>query len=407
MRITVFSNVFYPEHFLINSFVQSSASEGHSIEVLTGLPNYPHGRFFEGYGLWRGPYREAYAGAQIIRTPILARGQGFLGLIGNYMSFLVSASISILRLKRSEVSFVFGSSPITVAVPAILAKIFRGTPVVLWLQDLWPESLSAVTSLKESSLPYRGTKLLVHWIYRHCDLILIQSPAFQEHLQKFSVPEQKIVYVPNWAEDNLNWVESPQWLSTLPRKFTFTYAGNMGLAQGLDNILRVAERTQDLKDVQWLFVGEGRDRERLQKMALNKNLENIFFVGSKPFADMKALFEFSDVLLVSLKKEPVFQQTIPAKIQQYLAAGKPILSLAGGVSTQVLSEAQAGFGLEPGDLDGFEASVRRLHSLPKSELEKLSNSGKAYAEVNFSKSKTIRKILELLSKVVDHGAKKV
>ena len=247
----------------------------------------------------------------------------------------------------------------------------------------------------------------MNWIYHHCDLIMIQSPAFKDHLMKFSVPENKIVYVPNWAEDTIQTEKMPPWLQSLPQKFTLTYAGNIGLAQGLENILFIADRTRDLPQLQWLMVGDGRDRERLQKMALDKNLENLFFVGAKPFADMKALFEFSDVLLVSLKKEPVFQQTIPAKIQQYLAAGRPILSLAGGVSTQVVREAQAGIGLEPGDLEGFEASVRKLYSLPKLELEQMALSGKAFSQDQFSKSKTIRKILELLSKVVDHGAKKV
>ncbi len=174
MKITILSQYFHPEQFLISQLAVDLKKKGHEVNVLTGLPNYPKGQFLNGYSFWKGPYFETYEGVPVYRTPIIPRGKGFLQLALNYASFIFSATSSLFRLPKADVYFVYAISPLMSAIPALVFRLFNRTPVVIWLQDLWPESLNAVGAFEKSSFVYKTIGKVVRWIYQNTDFILIQ-----------------------------------------------------------------------------------------------------------------------------------------------------------------------------------------------------------------------------------------
>jgi len=219
MRLLVVTQYFHPENFRVNDLVEGLVARGHEVTVLTGLPNYPAGRWFEGYGAWRGPWRERLFGAEVLRVPMLARGpgRGFqLGL--NYLSFaLTSSLLGVPRLRRMsfDAIFVFETSPVTVGLPAIAAKRLTGAPILFWVLDLWPESLTAAGGASMRRL-LRPADALTRWIYRRCDRVLAQSRGFLPRLAAQGVPAERVRYFPSWAESLYRPVEEPEPTSSRP-----------------------------------------------------------------------------------------------------------------------------------------------------------------------------------------------
>ncbi len=404
MKVALFTNVFYPEHFVINSLVVDLSTKT-EFQVYTGLPNYPKGEFFPGYSLKNGPYTETYQNAKIVRYPMLARGSNLKGLLLNYVSNFVMSILCLFRIKKPQVSFVFATSPIMVAVPAVLLKIFFKVPMVIWLQDLWPESLSAVGAFSEKSIIYRAVGKLVRWIYKHTDLILIQSPMFAENLQQYGFDLKKAIYVPNWAEP-LPVVENdknyPEWLADFKaksnNKFTVTFAGNLGLAQSLETVVQAAKILKEYDDIQFLLVGDGREYERLCDES--RELLNLKLVGNKPFEDMAATFDFSDALLVLMSKKSIFQKTMPGKLQQYLSAGKPIVCATGGIGNRVVIEARAGVVSPEEDAKALANNILILKELSEEQRMQMGDNGKNYCEKHFQRENIIEQIYQILKGIV-------
>lgn len=402
MKIAIFTSVYYPEHFLINSLSTEFVKKGNEVQVYTGLPNYPQGKFFPGYS-WRGPYREKYEGVDVIRVPMVPRGKNFKGLILNYASSLISGCLSIFRLKRPDISLVFATSPIMVAIPAIIVRWIYGVPVVIWLQDLWPESISSVGALSSDSFIIRLIGRMVKWIYDHSDFILIQSPFFEENLKKYNFPLARTAYLPNWAEETIG-KQSPDWLKIEPHQFIATFAGNIGIAQSVDTIYEAAKLLQEHKNIKFLIVGDGREKERLKNKSHEEGLKNISFVGRKPFSDMGGLFQVSDVLIVTLRKQEIFQNTIPAKVQQYLASGRPLICATGGIGNKIVSESQGGFVCNPENASELAEAVLKMYRLSSEERKEMGERGNAFASQHFDRSGIVEKILSHLEEVF-HGSK--
>jgi len=393
MHIAIYTYGYYPEQFLITEFAENLAQGGHQVQVYTGLPNYPKGKFFEGYSLAKGPYREFRRGVEIVRYPMLARGKGFKCLAMNYLSHLLSGLIFLPRLKKAEVHFIFGPSPITISIPAIIKARLTGGKVCLWLQDLWPESIAAVGALPDSSFVYKVIGRVVRWIYAKLDLIMIQSPAFQENLDQFGY-RGPFQYVPNWAPElpSEDGNPLPEWLKDFPREFTITFAGNVGIAQGIDTILQSALMMRNDEQVKFVIVGDGRALESSKKFVEENGLKNVIFYGRRPLEDMSALFFLSHCLLVTLKKNPIFEKTIPSKVQAYMAAGKPILASLDGIGAKTVWESGSGLASPAEDVEGL---VRNIQSMKKKNLEELRKYGdcaRSHFHQNFQKDRIIRQI---------------
>lgn len=406
MKILIITQYFWPENFRINDLACSLKDKGHEITVLTGKPNYPSGKFFKGYGFFR-KFRDEYEGIEIVRAPISPRFSGkFIYLIFNYFSFVVSGFISSLYLfgRKFDVIFVYEPSPITVTLPALWFKKIKKVPVVLWVQDLWPESISATGAIKSKRI-IKAVEFLVRYIYKRCDLLLAQSMAFIPSIEKYAEGNTEVVYFPNYAEDIYR--DKPpidnELEEKLPKGFRVTFTGNVGAAQDFSTILDAAEELKHNNNIKWIIVGEGRQFTWVKHEVVKRGLDKcVYLMGQFPLADMPYFYSKSDLMLVTLKKSEIFSYTIPGKVQSYMAAGKPIVGCLDGEGKRVIEEAEAGLMAESGDSKKLAENISYLSKLPSQELAQYGKNSFEYNECNFNKSN----LVDVLDKILTEFIKK-
>lgn len=407
MRLLVLSQYFSPENFRINDLVSGLLARGHAVTVLTGQPNYPGGVFFKGYG-WRGPRSETLDGAHVVRVPLIARGNGgAVRLVMNYLSFALFASLEARFHLRGtfDAIFVFEPSPITVGIPAAVARRRFNAPILFWVLDLWPDSLVAAGMVRSSVL-LRSVRCLVRWVYRRCARVLVQSRAFVEDVVSHGTPVKRVRYFPNWIEPE--YACSASWengISALPQGFRIVYAGNIGVAQGFPELISAAERlATSCPDVRWIIAGDGRMAAWLRDEVMRRGLsERVIFLGQQPSAAMPALFAAADALLVSLKPAPVFARTIPGKVQSYLSAGKPVLAMLDGEGARVVAEARGGLCCAAGDVDGLVSHVQALVAMPPAERAEMGMRGRAYALAEFGREALFDRLETWMAEAVEES----
>lgn len=388
MRVLIVTQYFWPENFRINDLVAELVLRGHGVTVLTGLPNYPGGEFFPGYG-FSGPYREKFAGATVVRIPLIPRGKGGgLRLTLNYVSFALAASFfGPLKLGRHfNAIFVHEPSPITVGLPAIVMKWLTGAPILFWLLDLWPESVAATGAIRSPWIVGWITKL-VRFIYRHCDRILVPSHGFVPNVRAAGGQEEKIRYFPNWAEPHYeprSRTGPPP--APLPEGFRVMFAGNVGIAQDFPAILDAAERLTTPPDIHWIVLGEGRMLDWVRSEVIRRRLHaRVHLLGQYPAESMSDFFAHADVMLVTLRRDAIFSLTIPAKVQAYLACGRPIVGMLDGEGARVIEHARAGVASPAEDAEGLAAAVLKLYRMDPAERERLGANGLAYSRTEFAR----------------------
>jgi glycosyltransferase involved in cell wall biosynthesis len=381
MRILVVTQYFWPESFRINDVVQGLRALGHEVAVLTGKPNYPGGRFFNGYRfLGRG--RESYDGVTVLRVPLLPRGGGTgLRLLLNYLSFALFASLlGPLRVRGPvDLILVYEPSPVTVGLPALILKALKRAPLMFWVQDLWPESLSATGAVRSQPILDLVARL-VRLIYRCSDRILVQSRAFIDSVQALGARRERILYLPNSAETLYR--PLPRTSMALPQiaeGFKVMFAGNIGAAQSFETIVAAAEQLRDQREIQWLVLGDGRLHGWVQEEIGRRDLTHcVHLLGRHPVESMPAWFAHADIMLVTLRKDPIFALTIPSKIQSYMACGRPILAALEGEGAHVVEEARAGLVVAPEDPSALASGVLKMYRMPRGERERMGEQGRAY-----------------------------
>lgn len=397
MKVLIVTQYFWPENFRINDLALALREKGHQVTVLTGVPNYPIGRFFPGYGMFR-QVRQSFCGLRIIRVPMLPRGnsRGWQ-LALNYLSFALSASLlGPLHCRGDyDVIFVAQYSPVTVGIPAAFLKKLKGTPIMFWVQDLWPESLSASGAVK-SQLMVRIIGRLVRSIYDSCDQILVQSKDFFSHLEGMGVDSDRVHYFPNWAEALYRPVDAEENLlevSSLPAGFRVMFAGNIGAAQDFGTILLAAELLKEYPDIQWLILGDGRMfswvEEEIKKRGL---VGSVHLLGRHPIESMPSFFAHADAMLVTLRNEPIFSLTIPGKVQSYLACGRPIIAALDGEGRRVIDEAGAGITCPPENPEALAGAVLTCYRMAKSDRERMGLRGRAYYEAHFERQRLLDRL---------------
>jgi glycosyltransferase involved in cell wall biosynthesis len=400
MRILILSQYFWPESFVINDIVRTLDEQGHHVVVATGKPNYPDGKLFEGYRA-SGTQRERYIDkVDVIRVPLWPRGEGGArNLILNYISFVLSGLFFLpwlLRKREFDAILVFAPSPILQAIPAILLKWLKGAKLALWIQDLWPESLAATGFVKN---PYalRAVGWLVRGIYYCCDTLLVQSKAFFEPVSHYADSE-KIVYYPNSMDiSSLKGEVIPRGLSDfLEKHFCVVFAGNLGTVQALETLLQAAVCLKEDADVRIVMVGSGSRLTWLQEQKELLGLDNLVLAGRYPSEAMPQIFKRSSVLLVSLNAEAIFAQTVPSKVQAYLAAGRPIIASLNGEGARIVKEAGAGVSSPAEQVLPLVAAIRDMRSRSDLDREKMGASGRAYFDRNFEMGAQVRRLVSLL-----------
>lgn len=406
MRVLIVTQYFWPESFRINDVAHGLRELGHEVAVLTGLPNYPEGRLFKGYG-WFGPWREDYAGIPVVRVPLIPRGGGGgFRLALNYLSFVVSAiAFGLPRLRgRFDVVLVYEPSPVTVMLPALLLGRLRRLPVLFWVQDLWPESLSA-TGMVRARWILALVERMVRFIYRHSDRILIQSQAFREQVLRLGGAPERIVYLPNSAEAFYRPVEleaDAAERALMPEGFRVVFAGNIGAAQSFDTIIEAATLLRDHPDIHWMVLGDGRMRESAEAEVKARGLsDRVRFLGRHPAESMPRFFALADVLLVTLRRDPVFAMTVPSKLQSYLACGRPIIAALDGEGARVLEESGAGMACPADDARALAAAVLRMRDLAPAARAEMGARGRAYFEAEYERGILLQRLSRCIAETVE------
>jgi len=398
LRILVVSQYFWPEAFRINDLVQGLLDRGHEITVLTGKPNYPGGSLFAGYGFLR-PMRERYAGgAEVVRVPLVPRGSGSgRRLALNYLSFVLFAGFlgPLLCRGRFDVIFVYEPSPITVGLPALVMKRAKKAPIMFWVQDLWPESLSAAGAVRSKRV-LRSVERLVRFIYRGCDRILVTSRGFVPRVEAMSTREKKVHYWPQWAEALYEPVEveddAPE-RSEMPDGFRVVFAGNVGAAQSFETILAAAERLKSYPGIRWVIIGDGRRRRWVEDRVRELRLEDrVHLLGKRPMEKMPRYFALADALLVTLKRDFIFSLTVPGKVQSYLACGRPVVAALDGEGARVIKESGTGLVAPAEDANALAGAVLRLYEMLPKEREEMGRRGRAYFEEHFEREKLLDRL---------------
>lgn len=410
MRVLVVSQYFWPEGFRINEIVLTLVEKGVEVDILTAKPNYPEGAFFEGYRGW-GTQVETWGGATVFRVPLFPRGsRSAWRLALNYLSFVVTGTIYapwLLRKRQYDVVFVYGLSPILLAIPGIFLARLKRRKLVLWVQDLWPDSLSATGYIRHPRL-LRWVERLVRWIYGRSDLILVQSRAFIPAVSALA-PGKAIAYYPNSVDATFG--EPPDPRVTLPRVaaletgFPVVFAGNVGVAQAVEVIVEAAELLKSHSGISFVIFGQGSRWDWMREQVAVQGLTNLHLPGRFPVDTMPGLMQKAGALLVTLADEPIFAVTVPNKIQAYLASGRPVVASLNGEGARVINEARAGLTCPAGDARALADAVLALFQMPAAERAQLGENGRRYFKDHFDHNMLTDQLIGYLQAASDNHRK--
>lgn len=397
-RILICTNHFYPETFRCNDVAFELTRLGYDVTVLTAIPDYPGGKFFDGYGFFR-KRKETVRGVKVIRAFIIPRGQGgTIRLLLNYLSYFLSSLMVSIRLGlfgKFDRVLIHETSPVMIGVPAVMVKKLQKIPLCFWVLDLWPESLQAAGGVNNPWVLGMFRRMTT-WIYRHSDKILMSSKGFESSILEKGDFASKLVYFPNWADKALEGHGSYQ-LPALPNGFIAMFAGNMGEAQDFDHIMSAAKLLKDERHIHFVFVGDGRKRPWVEAYRDKYGLqETVHWVGRHPVEAMPSFFEKADVMLMTLKDVSIFNLTAPAKLQAYMSASKPILAMMNGEGPRILAEAECGRSVPAADAEALAKALREMSKMNKTELAEMGLRGKAYQQAHFDLDKSISHLIEIL-----------
>jgi len=398
LKILVVSQYFYPENFRINDLCHGLKDLGHEVEVLTGKPNYPKGNFYKGYS-WNTKKVEIINGIKVYRSNLISRGNsGGFRLFLNYISFVFFGSIKLFFIKQKfDKIFVYAPSPITVGFIGVLASfIFRAKPF-LWVHDLWPESLKDAGGIKNKII-LGLVNLMTKSIYFFYETILVQSPRFKDYMIEQGVSKNKIIYYPYYAESFYKVVKPESSVKSIfPNGLNILFAGNIGVAQSFDTIISTANKIRSIKEnINFIIIGEGRDKKRVIEKISKMSLENNFkFLGSFPPEKMSDYFACADALLVSLKKSKIFKLTIPGKLQSYLACGKPIIGSIDGIGSDIIINSKSGYATASENSEMLAKSIIRFSNLTKKEKLDMGENARKYFIKEFERNKLLLKLIDI------------
>ena len=402
MKILVFSQLYSPETATITDVCRDLTKKGHEVTVMTGLPNAPGGNIFEGYGYLK-KLKENLDGVDVRRNWLVPRGGGSnLRMILNYLSFVLFCSLGLFRIRNKtfDVILVNQLSPITVALPAILYKFIYRKKIVMWVHDLWPDSVIAAKALSEG-LVYKIIGQIVKFIYSHVDFFLPQSVAMLNTLEERGIHSSCMKYTPNPIDDIfINNISKSQ---KIKRNFNepcrIMFAGGIGAAQDFDTILNALSLACSEVNLKILVVGDGRALDRAKNLANDLELnDNIEFLGRHPVESMPKFYEQADFMLVTLLDESIFSVTVPLKIQTYMSAGKPIICNVRGEAARVIDDARCGFSAPPESPKALAKAFILAAKTCDAERFKMQNSASKYFNDNYSKDVIIDSFEEVLQK---------
>ena len=384
-RVLLVAQNFYPEFFKSNDIASELVARGYDVDVLTGIPNYPEGVFPKGYGIFKKRV-DNYKGATVYRAFQIPRGRKASGvrLAINYLSFAFCSTFWILFFflfkKRYDAIVIHQTSPVTQSWAGILLGKIKRIPIYTWVLDIWPDSVLG-TIQSDNILIKKPLDIYTDWMYRNSTKILISSPGFKELVNRNADYSNKIIYFPNWSEDiaSMPIKDTPLHLNG----FVIMLAGNISHAQGISDIVKAIEVLKKHRDIYWVFVGGGAEQQWLKEYVKDNGVDNnVFVVGRYPFEYMSAFYAKANVMLLTLKHTsyPHLNATIPARLQSYMSAGKPIVGMAGDGVKTLINDNKCGLIADAGDYLSLADNILHLYNNPVELIEMGKNARTLYEE---------------------------
>lgn len=399
MNLLVICQYYDPEPFRIHDLCAGLVQMGHSVQVVTGMPNYPAGELYPEFADNRAR-DEVLDGVRIHRCPIHPRKHGALHRLWNYRSFhrqagryTSSSRCAAADGRPFDLVLVYQLSPVMMAKPALRYRRKHAVPIIMYSLDLWPESLLA-GGVSRDSFVFRFYHRVSARIYRSMDRILVTSARFAPYLiREFEIPASRIRHLPQYAEDLFQPLP--------PRKRDGTvnlmFAGNVGILQNTGILLDAAKLLRQ-EPVVFHIVGDGSELEHLKNRARDDGLQNVVFHGRRPVEEMPALYADADAMLVTMKDDPVLSLTLPGKVQSYMASARPVIGSIGGETACVIADADCGFCAAPEDPEALVGAIRRF--LACDHPEQLSQNARAYYDAHFTRAHFLAELNQELSDLV-------
>lgn len=385
-HVLLVSQYFYPENFKGNDIAFEFARRGYKVDVLTGIPNYPEGKYLHGYGIIRKRI-EQINGVKVYRAFQFPRGRSNkILMILNYFSFPFTACLWVLFFflwKRYDAILVQQLSPIFQAIPAVLLKKIRRIPLYMWVLDIWPDALKSAAGIKSTKILDAVDGIVKH-VYRNCTKILISSKRFEPLIAPKGNFAEKLIYFPNWSDDILKMSHDFQ-LPELPEGFRIMIAGNLGKSQNLEAVTEVMIGLKDMPQVSWIFVGGGSKKEWLEQFIKDNDLnDRAVCVGQYPFAAMPAFFKQASAMLVTLRAGfPHLEAVVPARLQSYMSAGRPVLAMIGCGGADIIEESRCGYAVPAGNSKELIRIIKEVVLSDTEAFEQMGSNGREYFEKNY------------------------
>ncbi len=409
MKILFVSHYFPPEvnapanrtHEHCRRWVQ----DGHEVTLITGVPNHPRGRIFPGYSN-RWIQEETIDGIRVIRTWMyLTPNSGFLRRVANYLLFAVTAVLASPRAERPDVVVATSPQFFVGVAGAIIARLKR-RPFVLEIRDLWPKSIVELGQLRPGPI-LSALEALERWLYRSADGVVVNTRTFHDHITARGVASTSIELVYNGIDPAL-FKPRPKNQDLLAKhglenRFTIAYVGTLGLAHGLTLLVDVAERLATRPEIQFVLIGDGADREKLEADVARRGLENVHMLGLQPRDAMPDWIASIDVLLVMLRDLPVFETVIPSKIFEFLAQERPVILSAKGEIRRMMEEAGGALVIDPEVADQLVAAIEEVIANPEAAGRRAA-AGRRWVEAGFLRDDLARKMSAFLERVVREAA---
>ena len=397
MNILILSHYFWPENFKINDLA-SNLNKKNNVFVLTGNPSYPKKKIFNKIDK-KKIYK--FKNIEIIRVPVIPRGKSKFSIFLNYISFLFSLSIigtiKILK-KKIDILLVFGTSPPTVMIPAIIISKIKKAKVIFWVLDLWPETLISMKIISNKFL-LNIIKKYVSYIYNFSDLVFAQSNQFVKNIKKYCKNKNKIIYFPTWSD--LNYEKNSSKIKFFKRKYFYiTFTGNIGDAQDFENILKCIEILKSNNKIKFLIVGDGSKYLWLKDQIKRKKLnQNTILTGALSKKKIPEILKKSDCLLITLKKGGIDKLTIPGKLSDYMNFKKPILGMINGETHKIIKNAKCGLVCKSGDYKKLSKNINVLFKYSKIKRKNMGNKAFEFGKINFDRKKQFLKTQYYLNKL--------
>lgn len=399
MKILIVCQHFYPENFRINDIAFELAKKGHQVTVLTGLPNYPQGKVLSEYK-WFRHRKQSVNGITIIRCSLVGRGKSTLMMGINYLWFAVFGSLKALFMKKDfDIVYSYQLSPITMVWPGIVVSKIKKIPLIIHCLDQWPISVTTGPISKDGIL-YKLLNTTSIWTYKKADRILISSQSFQKYFEdelKISCEDKGLTYYPSYAEsayENVGSVEN--------QTFDLLFAGNIGPAQSVETIIEAAKMIESDTMIQFHIVGDGLSCDYCEKLAIRYKLTNVHFYGYHPVEDMKKYYALADCFLITMVDNEVVNSTLPAKVQSYMLAGKPIIGAVSGEVKNVIEEAECGLCCNSGNAVELAELIRKAYN-DKVKLKEFAVNSLNYYKKHFEKETCMENLVKIFNEEIAKG----